>query len=721
MIVNRIDIQSVQTLKKDDSGYTLQLIWKLNGEAGGTYTGEYTIILYEDGIQKKSETYTDTMGMQMATVTFADLIYGKSYTIEVGVPESQGGAVSPQADVVIDSFQNISGCYNGDCFEIFWKMTSQKVLQGVCQITYSTGATEYCPVIPSNGYVRLTPFRPAPGTYVEVSFWGKSGLASEGLESEAVRFDASGIMICSADLSKTEEGIKLSCGFQSVYQDLESVDIILERAGERVLTVSSVKPEVQAGQTGYYTCTAKITGEQITVKKLREYNVRIVSVRGSGRCLVRTEGDTLPLSTPVLKIIDIDKNSYHCRIICEESECCPVCFELSDGSVVWEKEFTVPYEKGKELAVYARYDIGQTHRRGPGSEKTSLFLSGYYPGTSEDNTAQLVYREKSETEESVSMSIAGDIMGNCTEDFTTEQITLTKGEKGYTLTVSTKAVITKENLDDFVDQIKDKVPAYGFYMLRDMILRSAGYQLTDTTYFSCCMEADRRTAELCPGMGIQLTTAVYMPQYNTSAATMSGFAVTSSECYPVILRKDRPYLEFDCYAGAIANYMSEDSVGSPDESIVYVSNIADLLRPNLRQPYYKVLYPGYFVPATNMESPYASDNVVILAADSYLKIQTACDAIAENPAAIRKLSIPVIIFRGRSNLSLRNRIQIGEEQVFVPVGTTLADILQMWNLQGMKNITMYRRDPDGVKKPVFLKLSEESENIVLINGDMICL
>ena len=721
MIVNQIDIESLKAVKEDESKYTIQLLWNLNGGSGDRYTGAYIIVLYENGEQKASENFTDTMGTQMANVTFDGLTYGKKYSVSVAVPQEQGGAASHQEDVVIDSFTNVSGCYNGEFFEIFWDMTSQSALQGVCRITYSTGATEYYTVIPSSGYVRLTPFLPAPESYVELSFWGKQGDISEGPESETVRFDASGIKVCTADLTRTEKGTRLSCGFQAAYADLERVDMILEQAGEQLLKIPAVKAEPQKGKTGSYVCAADILNDQLAFEKLREANVRIVSVRGSGRSAVRAQGDTLPLRMPVLNVTDIDSACYYCSIVWEESEYQPVCFELSDGRIVWGKEFTVPYTQNKQLSVCARYDIDRTERRGPMSESVQLFLPGYYPCVSEDGSAQLVYRENSPTGENVSILISDDIMGNCEEDFTTEHMTLIKGNHGYTLTVSAKSVLAREDLDAFVDQVKDKVPPYGFYRLRDMILRCAGYRLTDAAYFSCSMEADKRTADLCPGMGMQLTTAVYMPQYHPSTATMSGFAVTSSECYPIIMRKDRQYLEFDCYAGMIANYMSEDSVGSPDGSTVYVSNVADLLRPNLRQPYYRVLYPGYFVAATNMESPYASDNIVILAADSYNKIQTACNAIAENPAAIRNLSIPVILFRGRSNLSLRNRIQIGEEQVYVPVGTTLDDIVQMWNLNDVKNMKMFRRDHNGIKKPVFLGFSDVSEGIVLINGDIICL
>lgn len=718
MIINQIDIVSVKTTRVEDEAFSLELAWELNGSSGGNYTGDYTVVLYENGGKKDSETYTDTMGIQMATLTFHEMSYGKQYAVALELPKEQGGAFSSPADVVIDSFTGISGCYNGEYLELRWKMTSAFALQGICQIGYSTGGTEYHIVSPSNGYARLRPLPPAPGSFVQVSFWGKVGDVSEGPESDSVRFDASGITICTADIAKTENGAQLSCGFRSVYTDLELVDMIIERDGERMLTICSVKPVTREGTAGEYTCTADIADEQLIVDRLKECCIRMNSVHGEARSSVPEQGDTLSLYTPEIEVTKTDGASYFCSVVWRDTGVLPAGFELSDGSIVRDRDFTIPYTEDKELSICARYDQGEIVRRGPRSQTRGLFPAGYYPVIGEDGTAQIFYRGG--TEETVSIPITNDVMGDCSENFEMDRIALKRDGGSYTLTISTKSVLAREDLEAFVGMVKDKVPPYGFYRLRDMILRSAGYQLTDTTYFSCFMEADKRTADLCPGMGLQLTTAVYMPQYNSAAATMSGFAVTSSECYPVVMSKDRQYLEFDRYAGNIADYMSEDSIGSPDTSTVFVSNVTDLLRPSLRQPYYRVLYPGYFMSATNMESPYASDNVVILAADSFQKIQTACEAITENPAAIRNLSIPVILFRGRSNLSLRIRIWMNGEAEFVPVGTTVEDVLQMWNLYDIKRIELFRRDSNGIKRPVFLEFSDASEHIVLLNGDSIC-
>lgn len=92
------------------------------------------------------------------------------------------------------------------------------------------------------------------------------------------------------------------------------------------------------------------------------------------------------------------------------------------------------------------------------------------------------------------------------------------------------------------------------------------------------------------------------------------------------------------------------------------------MQPSARQPYYRILYPEKLTHDYAVETPYPSDNVVLLTADNYGAILEASDAVAQNRAAINNLPLTVVIFKGRSTLSLHMPVEFNGRCLSVPVG-----------------------------------------------------
>lgn len=717
MIINQIDIKSAITTAFQDGGCSVEIEWVLNnGETADPYTGAYTAVLY-DGETEQTVDFEDTEGKRAKTLEFSNLACGKSYKLALKVPPEQGGAASKKVNVFIDTFQNIAGTFDGEFLNLTWELTSNLWLEGLCQIDYGGRFSDYYNIAASKRSLQLRLLKALPGETLAVSLCVSDDTGSKGINS-TIRFLSSGLRINTVALSKKDDGdTKLQVYALSDYSEMENAFVYLYRDEHALWRSEPVKLDWSGEGSNAYVCTTVVPASVLEYSAVQNCTAKITAVFGEAESIVPDPADTLPLQMPDIMVKSVEKEGYVCAVHMPETVWPPCGYLLSNGHIVGNDDFTVEINKGADIwSVCAVYFKGGVQQYGPQAE-AAVFLPGYYPNLSVNG--ELIYHEKSLTDSRIDIPVGADIVGTLEGDIPGDVISLTKGDQGYVLSVNTAAILEADAMESFLSQAEGKLPVYGIYVLRDLIMRTAHFKEPDTAALLCGMDAEQRWADICPGMGLQVSTASYMNQESLTGGTIAGFVAGYSECYPVTIQKGAEYLEFDCFAGAMAKNMSSQSLTNGDGHIVYVADITDFLQPSIRQPYYRILYPESFRPAVSIESPYPSENFLILASDSYNSLLQACETIKNNPAAINSLDIPIVIFRGRSRLSLRFQICVGNEQIYVPVGTTLGDVLQQWGIHSTTELRLSRRNHAGKKTEVYLPVFDNPEDIVLITGDSI--
>ncbi len=724
MIINQIDLFRVEVTQITEKEVSVRLQWKLEADETGLYMGTYIIKWY--GSIEDTREFTDKSGRCSAEVTFGRQTEKSGgdplYRISVGLPEGQGGTISEQAAVPIGIFQDVSGYYDGNEICLFWKISSPWNRTGVCMVEYADGTQYFYDINPQSRLCSFRPPAPAKGASMQAVLYETGGGVSVGIQSAVQRFDASGLVILEAELERRmgKAGTFILLKVYSVYRDLPQAVVWLEKGGEEIFESDPVTLSAEADKDGYYTCTALISPNDMGGGFLGQYHVGIFQIHGSARSRIAQAGTRIPLQKPRICIDRVSPEGFGCSMYLEDSSCPVTGFWVSGDRVFWrDMSFGFEAFRDKELVVRTMYNCGGKQRMGP-SARIRLFCSGFYPQEAEDGTLQMVYRSGAYTEARLAHVISGDVIGTSVEKIGAGPITLAKGRTGYRLTVGTEESMQRADFEQFILGLRDTVSVYGFYYVRECLVRMMRCAQKDMAYFYCSMDEQKRWADVLPGMGLQVTSAVYMPQYQTNAGNTTGFSAADTRIYPILLGRDGKYLEFDPFASRMAQYMAVSGGGNRGSSIYYVSNGMDLMHPVLRQPYYRVLYPGHFTSAMDTENPYPSNNFVLLAADCYQKMQSACDAISENPACINNPGLPVIIFRGRSSLSLNIPVLVNGTRQMVPMSSALGDILRLYGRIGIQGVEMFRQTAGGGEAPVYLSFAGHPEDIMLLAGDRIC-
>lgn len=717
-IVNQIDITSVNLSRKENGDYSIHLSWSVNGGYSCGYQGDYILTLYEDCITKDSKTFQDSAAANEVTVEFSGIKLGKKYHIDLGIPESAGGVKSGQEKLIIDYITDISGKLNGNVFEIYWKMTTKNSPVLKCSMVCSNGIHNTYYPNSAVGYYQFSSHDFTPEDTVDITLALTDKDKVTGPVSPVLHFCGSPLFILSAELTKGERTSGLKMTLQSKEDSLAKVKLYCK--AEQNLLAELPDVPVTKQQDGTFLLDTAIPDTVISYETLSMCSVYAAALWETAESCLLSGDSMLPLTAPMLRVEEITGEKIRVSVENSNVHYPPMGYELPDGSLLWGAEYTADYDRAFSMCLRPRYDRKGCSRRGTASNTVTSFLPGYYPRKDEEGREYLRFYQGAFTEEVLCHVFTEELFSTHLEESIEQGVLLLEPlEKGYRLTVHAAAPLVREDYIKFVDQIKDKICPYGFYSLCDVLLRLSPQLSGDTAYFQCAFLPERGTADLRPGLILNLATAVYQPQYDPKIASAAGFSAMYSNSYPVTMKKQGTYLEFDCYAGAIAEYMNYSRISNGASNVVFASGILDMLQPAVRQPYYRILYPEKLTHDYSTETPYPSDNMVILTADSYGAILAAGNAVYENRAAINNLPIPLVIFKGRSTLSLHMPVNDNGQSLSVPVGTTVHDILQRQGICGGREFELYRRGDDGREYPVFVKFAENPEDIVLISGDKI--
>lgn len=709
VIINQIKITSVSAKHSSDGKYDVTLTWMINGSSAVSSPGDYTICLMnlEGEIERKIAEGADNK----ATVTFEKITGDDDYFVKVCAPQEAGGVESNHERLITDYYKNISGNYDGRTLSLAWEADKVTIPSGNCTVIADNGYSCIYTIYPGSERAEFDGVCFREGRVLTASAYSFSSV-SQGPLSETLTFYTAPPFIKDVEINDKDGGTDITVQFTSTHENIETVSLLFSANGEVVyetkpIPVSSVKEEK------VYSVPVHVDSSELAGDEIDRCTVSCAYINGNARSLISGPGSAMPLARPTIKAEDIQEGKTVMRISYPKNVAAHG-FEKTDGSMIYEGTYTVDPSAGA-AAVRPRFDRNGAKRCGASSNSASGFIQGYYLSSD----GKMIYRNKGFAETEVTHTWNEELFKTpSAEPIISGAISL-KCENGqYTLTLETANTqkLSIKDYDGFINAIKDNVTPGGFFALNDAILRMSPQALEDTQYLFCAYNPKTRLSDIRPGMRLTANTAVYMPQYNPDIDNAQGFVSTNNTSWNFIFDSDSGYLEPDLFIGRIAKYMDQGSLNTATR-VTYASGIADFMSLSFRQPYYRILFPSSLKPSVDTEDPFLSDNTVVMAAESYGAILDACNTIADNPANINQLKVPLMVFRGRSALSLSIPVQINGNLCFVPVGCNVSQALEMNGYGCRSSVKMTREDDNRIPRPVFTNEGANLGKTALISGD----
>ena len=706
-IINEIAITSAK-VEKD----TLNLEWLLNGGDMPVYNGEYHINITEDGIDFFDTKFTTEEGSTKQSIEFSKYTRGKLYRVEL-----LAGGISGYCTLIVDTFTQLQGTYDGEAFAFQWEINSKGFLPGgYCHIeekgkgnidnnmemikSAAGGNAVNFAVNPHYGYWSTDKIRYSGESPIGVTFVGSDGEVCDGPSSEELLFYPKGVQLLTADITSSQAKETLVLTFSQMYEDIPKLCLYFKKGNDLVFQTEAEICKADKANVDNKV-TLDIPHDKVMPQVLRECVVYCYYKNGYALTKTDTAFNSLSLEIPKVKPLALGKQ---CQCdIAMEGEKIPSGYEFTDKTILNSTTGNCP----GDFMARACYNADGVVQKGPWS------ANGFVPCYYAENQF-ISYKQASLGIEEHTCTFPKEWFVNpTTEPIVSGGISLTLKEEECELKIQAEQGLDVKAYDTFLSQIKDIAVPKGFYKINEAILRMGAFAFSDTAHFLCGYTPEDKIADLRPGLFMKTETSLYLPPYTTKLKNVDGFVwANTAEC-EITYRENGDFLEFNSFAAEMLK-SAASSLTLENTEVIYAAGIEDLLRPALRQPYFRMMYP-MDMPQQDTAPPFPSNNVILMAADNYGKILKACADIKEKPENINYLSIPVVVFRGRGMLTLMLEIYINERKVHVPVGSSIEQVLSRCGVSSMKKVRLYRRGYDGALLPVF----GDIEGMGLISGDRI--
>lgn len=353
--------------------------------------------------------------------------------------------------------------------------------------------------------------------------------------------------------------------------------------------------------------------------------------------------------------------------------------------------------------------------KGPQVSVSDISAPRYIVESEADGTHRIWYRNSVTDQNTVVIPLDGDIYGPDSSKIPQSPIISENGilsinnEAPYAFTINTGTALTVGEYDAFVKEISDKVTVSALYQILDFIARCACQDLKDMLYFHCGLKPEQRSIDVRPGFSLHIEQEMYMPNIQLREENAAGFIGNHTADYLVSLTKgkDSEYLEFD----SLVDSMDESLYPLPNAADtgkkMVSAGIIDLCSVQMRQPYYKIVYPDAMFQSEVEPDVEFTSHVVM-------------SAIPVGAGDVSADLFPYHLFRGRSSLTILITVRINGIERKFPVGITLGKVLRAMGIYTIQNedIKVYRRTPFGREA----KLSFAGgllEDLPLFHGDRI--
>lgn len=709
-VINLINITSVVVERDNDGKYKIELTWQIDGNPARLYPGNYDICLLNQN--EEIETKTVVSENNYATVTFTKITDDTKYYIIVKVSQGKNEVKSPRVSLIIDYYKGFSGSYDGKILSLAWELDKMRIPEGCCSVTADNGYEIIYTIYPGGERTVIDGVCFRAGRKLTVKVWSMSSVC-QGPYSEELTFYTAPPFITRVENAEGNGGADITVYFTTIHEDIETVALVFSVNGEVVYETKPVTVSLDK-EENVYSVTAHIDSLVLSNDEIEKSTISCAYINGNAKTMISGEGSSMPLARPTVKAEDIQSGKAVMRISYPHNIAARG-FEPAGGNIVCGDTY-IADPADTAMVVYPRFDKNGIKRKGVPSKPASGFIQGYYLSADE----RMIYRNTGFAENTVTHIWNEELFKiPPAEPIVSGAISLICENGRYTLALETTDSLSLKDYDGFMDIIKDNVTPSGFFALNDAILRMSPQALDDTPYLFCAYNPKTGLSDIRPGMKLTANTAVYMPQYNSYFENAQGFVSTNNIGWCFIFDKDSGFLEPDLFIGKMAKYMDWESLNwktlNPDMHITYASGVADFMSPSFRQPYYRILFPSSLMSSVEPENPFPSNNTVILAAESYGAVLDACEAVGKDPNNINRLNVPMMIFRGRSVLSLSVPVQINGNICYVPVGCNASQALNMYGIGS--TVKMMREDDNHIPRPVFSDKDADLGKTVLIPGD----
>lgn len=182
---------------------------------------------------------------------------------------------------------------------------------------------------------------------------------------------------------------------------------------------------------------------------------------------------------------------------------------------------------------------------------------------------------------------------------------------------------------------------------------------------------DGQHVDLVGGMRLRVEYQNYQFVHPVDKTAQSGFVGSGTAYYSLNFQSDAAgeYLSFDPFLSAVPVAVTTSET---------VSGLVDLLQPGYRKPFYRLVYPDNFVPASGTVG--AERVTVLIGADSLSDLEQATTYYrSPNQATVVPPGdVALAYFRGRATLVPEIAVFVQEQPLHVPVGTTLRQLAERY-------------------------------------------
>jgi hypothetical protein len=201
----------------------------------------------------------------------------------------------------------------------------------------------------------------------------------------------------------------------------------------------------------------------------------------------------------------------------------------------------------------------------------------------------------------------------------------------------------------------------------------------ETPLYGCGMDAANGLVDIRAGLILRVEFEAYQYQgtSNPYGKYLNGFVGANVSSYEVGSTFDangRWLLGFDSFLSGISQYMSVPKPQPTSGQLQGGAGLPDLFFDGFRQPYCRLVYPATFFSQGDSGSPYPYYNVALVAAASLGDLVTATNNLRQHSADFGNAAI--LYFRGRTMVTVCQRVWINGAPLVVPVGTTVGSVLE---------------------------------------------
>lgn len=135
--VNKIDILYAKvSCGKNDGKYTVDSKWQTQESAGPAYTGKYHIAITNLG----GTVIENDVDGKRCVLEDVELSPDDRYSLVVTTLQ-EGNDVQAKIQILVDTYRDVTGSYDGSTLELSWSAPSSQITMGTCIITTDKGGT----------------------------------------------------------------------------------------------------------------------------------------------------------------------------------------------------------------------------------------------------------------------------------------------------------------------------------------------------------------------------------------------------------------------------------------------------------------------------------------------------------------------------------------------------------------------------------------------------